>query len=428
MKQLLRLALPIALLSTACQKNPDSIIPPGPNSEEKFSIRFNQSRYGLEQLDYSEESLVLTSNTRFKAMQMRITAANGLKDGQSEVILFRITTNDRGIAMLPITRHDLCRYRDGKLYIEMDYSASFDFIKVDSTVKEEYKIRNFADFVNIENSLKDAYPDEPFVQVDNIICPNNFNFENDHRLFSGTYDGQNYKIHNFNQQVNRPSAGSADWIGLFGSLQPHSVVKNIQLETISLRSIGQSAYGGGIAAMADSAVILNCSVKGNIIADTTIGFTYIGGIVGKATNTSIIGCSQSGDLVGAVTGGIISVGSNDTVKTCYKTGGIYVNSTAGGIMAFGFGDATINVYDSYVYLTALRARYYYALYRKSENNGTISNYYTNADNIVNPVDPYVGNTGYTLYSTVAELNNHLAANTAYKANPDQSMPKILWWQ
>jgi len=429
MKHLLGLSAAVLLLSTACKRDIENITPIPPY-QDFFSAYLSESRYGLEQLDNSSDTLFVKSSYRYQAITLEITPANGLKNGEAETIRFNVVTNMEGSAKIPFTRHDLCRYKDGPLYVRADLSANHNYTPMDTVEKEEYKIRTYGDLANIENSIRDSYPDQPFVQVQDITCPDNITYSNSYRIFSGSYDGQNYKIKNFNQLINNTSSGFIESLGLFGSLQPHSVVKNIRLELSAsgIRSTSASCNGGGIAALADSAAIINCSVKGNITADTSGGFTFVGGIVGRATNCSITGCSQSGNLTASVAGGIISLGTNDTIKNCYKTGGIYVNSTAGGIMAYGFGDATINVTDTYVYLTELRARYYYALYRKSATNGVITNYYTNKDNIVNPFDSSVGNTGYTLYSNVAELNNYLSAIAAYKANPEQNQPMILSWQ
>ena len=129
------------------------------------------------------------------------------------------------------------------------------------------------------------------------------------------------------------------YIGLFGWLNEHAVIKDLTLEQVAIytQSPG-SAYLGGIAGrMSGSETegnyhgtrIDGCSVTGTIHHTTAAGTTFVGGICGHVFKGSIINTmtdmnlscfEKSGEL--AEVGGIAGLLNRGLVANCYALGDI----------------------------------------------------------------------------------------------------------
>ena len=106
------------------------------------------------------------------------------------------------------------------------------------------------------------------------------------------------------------------------------------------------SLGGGIIGRAFNATIKNCTVTGNLLADTAHPYTMMGGVVGLAQKSTFTNCScksnitaKSGGSCTAHAGGIAAyLWDNTTISNCsYKgtlTDGTRSGRTfVGGIVA-----------------------------------------------------------------------------------------------
>lgn len=446
MKRLLGLSLPVLLLMVGCKKDTDPALPPTETISP--AVSFSQSHYGLEQLNTNSDitSIVIQQVPAGRTFSYEITAANGLKNA-ADVILKGTGKTVIGKTEIPIEQHLLYKYKDGDLYLTVKLDSTGETAR-DTVLKDEYVVRTYADLRKIIYSFSDAYPDQPYVQAQDIVCPDGNTSNGVVFSFKGIYDGQNHKITNFNYTTPASSgAGLPEFPGLFKSLSGGAIVKNIRLEmsATGIRSTQQFSDGGGIAGIADSSSIINCSVTGNISGDTTSNsWSSLAGIVGVIQHSNIIGCSHTGNISARTVGGIAGSGHSSTIRMCYKTGTINAGASgsAGGFLGSpvaGMDYTNVKIFDSYVYLTGVRAAHFYAAYNYAGTTASadFNNYFSNIESDDNKQE------GVTLYTAIAELNNHLsgisitglpegimapASGKPYKAVADQSLPMILWWQ
>lgn len=194
--------------------------------------------------------------------------------------------------------------------------------------------------------------------------------------FSGTFNGNYYTVSNITITQNALS-----FSGLFGALKNATV---ICLATKNVNIHQETTYRnkcGGIAGIAENAVIRFCSAEVILQGYATSYPASFGGLLGivKGSVTiencyatvDIAGGGHCGGLVGGVYNGIL------TVNNCYVVGDIVetgvgdpqTTRAAAGFVAFNSGN--ISAYNSFFSgsLTGSEREYYYF------NNGTISNCY-----------------------------------------------------
>lgn len=445
MKRLLGLSLPVVFLMVGCKK--DTTPPPVETISPEVS--FPLSHYGLEQLNNGGDgktTILLRKTPAGRNFSYEITAANGLKTATDSIIKGTGKTV-AGETRIEVEQHLLYKFKDGNLYVTVKLDSTGETAR-DTVIKDEYVVRTYAGMQKIIYSLLDSYPDQPYVQAQDIVCPDGNTSNAVAFNFKGIYDGQNYKITNFNYTTPASSgAGLPEFPGLFRSLSRGAIVKNIRLEmsAAGIRSTQQFSDGGGIAGIVDSSSIINCSVTGNITGDTTSSsWSSLGGIAGVIQHSKIVGCSHTGSISARTVGGIAGSGHSSTIRMCYKTGIINAGASgsAGGFLGTpvaGTNYTNVKIYDSYVYLTSVRAAHFYASYNYGGTTASadFNNYFTNIGSSGTEQE------GVTLYTSIAELNNHLsgisitglpegitapASGKPYKAATDAGLPMILWWQ
>ena len=147
------------------------------------------------------------------------------------------------------------------------------------------------------------------------------------RIFSGTYDGCNFKIHNFN--VKRNQVFSEDF-GLFGRVI-EGTIKNVIIASGNIEIPAPYVELGCLIGAALVSNIIGCKNYANITAQNTVA-----GIVGASANTTIENCENYGNVTNTNSsgniGGIVGWSTGMTIKNCINTGTI-TNSTesTGGI-------------------------------------------------------------------------------------------------
>ena len=190
------------------------------------------------------------------------------------------------------------------------------------------------------------------------------------KAFSGTFDGNGYKIKNLNSKSSDTSAA-----GLFGSTEDACFL-NLGLENLNLQGkfvgglvgilkndstltinncyatevqITGSGNSGGLVGGKDKKAHIKCNTEINMNSCYTemqiegCPWDHQGGIIGCVDNSSIENCfsivNSQNTVPGSAFGGIAGFSLLGTISNCYSTGYIETTSAAGGIAAGG--DLTI---------------------------------------------------------------------------------------
>lgn len=109
--------------------------------------------------------------------------------------------------------------------------------------------------------------------------------------FTGSYDGQGYRIENF--VINRPSELN---IGLFGVIEGGEIV-NLFVNNATIS--GSDNIGALVGAIYSGSTINSCSSSNSIVS---AGSGYAGGLIGYTSVTSSISCCFSSNAVNVVEG------------------------------------------------------------------------------------------------------------------------------
>ena len=178
--------------------------------------------------------------------------------------------------------------------------------------------------------------------------------------FSGTFDGNGYKISNLK------ITGDVSEAGFFASITTEASVKNLFIENIFIDVTGD--YVGGICGKittpksSSNYVISNCKVSGEIK-----GEYYVAGICGyistsitstirliekSCSATTVTGVNYIGGIIGyhygisKYNGYIGSSGSYSYISKCINTGAINGNSDVGGIVGYARENSSQGTYGS----------------------------------------------------------------------------------
>ncbi|MGI6216176.1 MAG: cell wall-binding repeat-containing protein [Coriobacteriales bacterium] len=205
--------------------------------------------------------------------------------------------------------------------------------------------------------------------------------------FSGSFDGQGYKVTGLNIET------TASYAGLFGYIENASI-SNL---TVSGNVSGTSNVGGVVGNAMGDCTLTNLGNE----ADVTGTGSKIGGIIGHsegyAFTFTMTGCFNRGavsstnegstDFVGGVIGQT-EAGTN-TISECYNTGTISASGyTAGGILGgtYSYSGRNTTISDSYnagvvsaaTNAGAISGHAYYSSY-SSSSNLTLTNCYYDSD-------------------------------------------------
>ncbi|MBQ9180098.1 MAG: FMN-binding protein, partial [Firmicutes bacterium] len=187
------------------------------------------------------------------------------------------------------------------------------------------------------------------------------------KKFAGTFDGQGKTI--TGMKITGDAYTAETNLGLFSSLAPSSVVKNLNMTDVNIDAKGSAVLrAGGIAgdtqngSQDEGTMIDGCSVTGTISADSSgQSLVFAGGIIGRAmtwvkvantwTDVDATAISRGGSHSGYA-GGIYGMSGNNTlivnVATFGDSYGSSPKSTNFGGMAGGLGGMlTSKVYNVY---------------------------------------------------------------------------------
>jgi len=137
--------------------------------------------------------------------------------------------------------------------------------------------------------------------------------------FTGTYDGQNYKLTNL--YINRPST---DNIGLFGYCSSDSSILNLNI--INCNIVGANYVGGICGRMSNTSTIEGCFCSGNVTGNGTTG--RVGGNVGYVENTGVWAVKQCAfdgivDSKGSFVGGNVG-DARGCIQQCWAYGTVRI--------------------------------------------------------------------------------------------------------
>ena len=163
-----------------------------------------------------------------------------------------------------------------------------------------------------------------------IIAPDTVagNASFDGIAFTGTFDGNDHKIINYN--IN---GGSNRWLGLFGSISSGSLVKNLGVEDFTVSGLDSWIVGGLVGDNMGS--ISNCYSTGEVACGDNSG--NLGGLVGISRG-GISNCYSTGTVSGGDYSGLIGAlaGTNcGNMRNCYSTSlvtGSYNSQNLGGLV------------------------------------------------------------------------------------------------
>ena len=161
--------------------------------------------------------------------------------------------------------------------------------------------------------------------------------------FTGTFDGQNFKIYNLK------STYSTSYAGLFGRVL-NGQIKNVGLVNVQIESKGERV--GGLAGEINgaNAFVEKCFTTGTV-KTTDATKMYVGGLIGAAYSPVSKSYSEAAVEGGQRVGGLIGW-SQTTVSDCYATGDVtatYIlgaNGRSGGLIGTQNGGLAQRCYAS----------------------------------------------------------------------------------
>jgi len=152
-----------------------------------------------------------------------------------------------------------------------------------------------------------------------------FSYNNGNK-FTGTLDGQGYKIHDL--FINRPNDHA---VGLVGVLWQEGVVENIGMVNVTVT--GDYNVGGLVGY--SQGIVSNSYSSGSVT-----GGHGIGGLVGRSDDT-VNNSYSTADVTGSQwVGGLVGYSQGSTVSNSYSSGSVNGNNYVGGLMGENVGDVS----------------------------------------------------------------------------------------
>ncbi|MFA6186209.1 MAG: GLUG motif-containing protein [Phycisphaerae bacterium] len=171
------------------------------------------------------------------------------------------------------------------------------------------------------------------------ITPIGYGYGN---AFDGSFDGGGHIISNLMIDAN-----GIDFVGLIGSADSNSVVKNISIRNANIRGddyvgvlIGENG-GYWCGKSRDGGMVTNCYCSGIIEGDQ-----YVGSLIGMNSWGKITDCYSDANVTGSYgVGGLIGEHLGNDISSCYNTGTVYGGGYTGGLVGIYRGDNLINCYN-----------------------------------------------------------------------------------
>jgi len=195
-------------------------------------------------------------------------------------------------------------------------------------------ITNAAELKAIENDMAGSYI------LGNDIDLGGANFEPighgsgfGYTEFTGTFDGNGYKIHN-----GTINYSSDNFIGLFAYTDSGAEIKNVGLEDVEVTGAG---WVGGLVGY-NWGTITNSYSTGNVSGDR-----YVGGLVGQNYGGTITNSYSTGSVTGdEYVGGLVGANWDGTITNSYSTGSVSGNDDVGGLVGENYEGTITNSYST----------------------------------------------------------------------------------
>ena len=214
------------------------------------------------------------------------------------------------------------------MLLAMNASSLFAFAGGDGSAEHPYQVSNATELNDVRNYLSSYFIQT--ADIDLNVSPYNTGdgwvpIGNVSTKFTGTFDGNGYKITNL--FINRPLTSE---VGLFGYTAGGSEIKNVSLEGVNVSS-GYN-HVGGLVGVNDHGTITNSYSTGSVSdSDSRIG-GFVGWFYGGTITNSYSTCSVSGT---SDVGGLVGYYSNGgTITNSYSTGSVSGTSNVGGLVGY----------------------------------------------------------------------------------------------
>lgn len=155
--------------------------------------------------------------------------------------------------------------------------------------------------------------------------------------FSGSFDGNQYVIHNLTYVTSE----AVEYAGIFGYLSG-ATIKNLSVDNVFLSSGGR--YVGGVAGL-NQGLIMACHVSGSVSG--SMQYSYVGGLAGCNYGT-MTHCHASSSVSGDYNlGGLVGLNHRGILADCYATGAVSGAAyNAGGLVGENSRGSLIACYAS----------------------------------------------------------------------------------
>jgi len=148
--------------------------------------------------------------------------------------------------------------------------------------------------------------------------------------FTGSFDGQGYKIHDL--VINRPDENC---VGLFCITSERGVIQNIGVVNVTV--IGGWEVGGLVGH--NQGAVSNSYVTGSVTGEGS----YVGGLIGCINDASVTNSYSTGSMTGdSWVGGLVGGGAWSTVSNSYSTASVTGDRNVGGLVGLDFYDLTVS--------------------------------------------------------------------------------------
>lgn len=242
-------------------------------------------------------------------------------DGSNSGIAIKVTSETLDSVTFNITFPEIQGSgTESNPYLIYNVDSFLYLMQLDSTNKY-YKIMNDLDFINISN-----YP--------------KINFK-------GHLDGNNKTLKN----ITTAGTGVFSYIGYYNA---NSTIENLNVENINI-SPGNGDYLGGFASCIENTTLRNIHLNsGSVknISNSVNSLSSTGGFAGNVSNTTIIeNCSSSLNVTSEKNvGGFIGINMNSIIKNSYSNGIVNGQSNIGGFIGLQcISDSSYNVPQNVYY-------------------------------------------------------------------------------
>lgn len=190
----------------------------------------------------------------------------------------------------------------------------------------------------------------------------NVNMNMEGYYFAGIFDGWYHNIDHLKIQSNADVCGLFGGLGgeIEGNMHSNGMIMHLSVTNGNVTSTGMGA-AGIVGAMADDAMVIQCSFSGTISVSNNGDFCGAGGIAAAAAEkSSIMECSYHGSIIAANgnfmgaagAGGIVGIALGAAyIGDCYNAGNITGNammlSVAAGIVGATLQENEVSIWNCY---------------------------------------------------------------------------------